>query len=159
MAKQKIAVLFGGVSSEHDISLLSAYSVLTNIPEDKYDVICVGITKKGHWMYYPGEYEYIKTGEWENNPDCCTAILSPDAVHQGIVILGNDGAFIRKVDAVFPVLHGMNGEDGSVQGLCQLSGIPFVGCDMTSSAVCMDKALTHTVLDSAGIKTAKYLAI
>ncbi len=159
MAKQKIAVLFGGVSSEHDISLLSAYSVLTHIPEEKYDVLCVGITKKGHWMYYPGEYEYIKTGEWENDPDCCTAILSPDAVHQGIVILGNDGAYVRKVDAVFPVLHGMNGEDGSVQGLCQLSGIPFVGCDMTSSAVCMDKALTHTVLDSAGIKTAKYLAI
>lgn len=159
MAKQKIAVLFGGVSSEHDISLLSAYSVLTHIPEDKYDVLCVGITKKGHWMYYPGEYESIKTGEWENNPDCCTAILSPDAVHQGFVILGNDGAYIRKVDAVFPVLHGMNGEDGSVQGLCQLSGIPFVGCDMTSSAVCMDKSLTHTVLDSAGIKTAKYMAI
>ncbi len=159
MAKQKIAVLFGGVSSEHDISLLSAYSVLTHIPEEKYDVLCVGITKKGHWMYYPGEYEYIKTGEWENNPDCCTAILSPDAVHKGFVILGNDGAYVRKVDAVFPVLHGMNGEDGSVQGLCQLSGIPFVGCDMTSSAVCMDKALTHTVLDSAGIRTAKYLAI
>lgn len=159
MAKQKIAVLFGGVSSEHDISLLSAYSVLTHIPEEKYDVLCVGITKKGHWMYYPGEYEYIKTGEWENDPDCCTAILSPDAVHQGIIILGNDGAYVRKVDAVFPVLHGMNGEDGSVQGLCQLSGIPFVGCDMTSSAVCMDKTLTHTVLDSAGIKTAKYLAI
>lgn len=159
MAKQKIALLFGGVSSEHDISLLSAYSVLTHIPKDKYDVFCVGITKKGHWMYYPGEYEYIKTGEWENNPDCCTAILSPDAVHKGIIILGNDGAYVRKVDAVFPVLHGVNGEDGSVQGLCQLSGIPFVGCDMTSSAVCMDKALTHTVLDSVGIRTAKYLAI
>ncbi len=160
MSKQKIAVLFGGASSEHEISLLSAYSVLTHIPQDKYDILCVGITKKGHWLYYPGEYEDIKTGEWENNPDCCTAILSPDSVHQGIVILGNDGAsYVRKVDVVFPVLHGANGEDGSVQGLCQLSGIPFVGCDMTGSAVCMDKALTHTVLDSAGIKTARYSVV
>ena len=159
MAKKKIAVLFGGTSSEHEISLLSAYSVLTNIPAEKYDVICIGITKKGHWMYYPGEYEYIKTGEWENDPDCSTAILSPDALHKGILIIGDSDVFVRKVDAVFPVLHGINGEDGTVQGLCQLSGLPFVGCDMTSSAVCMDKALTHTVLDCAGIKTAKYLAI
>lgn len=159
MAKQKIAVLFGGVSSEHEISLLSAYSVLTHIPQDKYDVLCVGITRKGHWMYYPGEYEDIKTGEWEKNPDCCTAILSPDSFHHGIIILGEDGAYVRKVDAIFPVLHGMNGEDGSVQGLCQLSGVPFVGCDMTGSAVCMDKALTHTVLDAAGIKTADYVAV
>ena len=90
MAKQKIAVLFGGVSSEHEISLISAYSVLTNIPADKYDVICVGITKKGHWMYYPGEYEDIKTGKWENNPDCCTAVLSPEKLisHRLVETLG-----------------------------------------------------------------------
>ncbi len=159
MAKQKIAVLFGGVSSEHEISLISAYSVLTNIPKDKYEVMCVGITKKGHWLYYPGEYENIKTGEWETDPDCATAILSPDALHEGIVIIGENEVYLRKVDAVFPVLHGANGEDGTVQGLCQLSGLPFVGCDMTSSAVCMDKVLTHTVLDGAGIKTAEYVAV
>ncbi len=160
MAKQKIAVLFGGVSSEHEISLVSAYSVLTNIPTDKYDVICVGITKKGHWLYYPGEYEDIKTGEWENNPDCCTAVLSPDALHKGFIVMGSDGsAYLRKVDAIFPVLHGMNGEDGSVQGLCQLSGIPCVGCDMTSSADCMDKSVTHKLLDYAGIKTAPFVAL
>ncbi len=159
MAKLKVAVLFGGVSSEHEISLLSAYSVLTNIPVDKYDVFCVGITKKGRWMYYPGEYEYIKTGEWEQNPDCSTAILSPDAFHKGFIVMGKDENYVRKVDVIFPVLHGANGEDGSVQGLCQLSGLPCVGCDMTSSAVCMDKSLTHTMLDAAGIKTAKYLAL
>lgn len=158
MAKLKVAVLFGGVSSEHEISLLSAYSVLTNIPADKYDVFCVGITKKGRWLYYPGEYEYIKTGEWEQNPDCSTAILSPDALHKGFIVMGKDENYIRKVDVIFPVLHGANGEDGSVQGLCQLCGLPCVGCDMTGSAVCMDKALTHTVLDAAGIKTASYLA-
>ena len=159
MAKLKVAVLFGGVSSEHEISLLSAYSVLKNIPADKYDVFCVGITKKGRWMYYPGEYEDIKTGEWEQNPDCSTAILSPDALHKGFIVMGNDENYIRRADVVFPVLHGANGEDGSVQGLCQLAGLPCVGCDMTSSAICMDKSITHTVLDAAGIKTARYVTI
>lgn len=159
MAKLKVAVLFGGVSSEHEISLISAYSVLTNMPKDMYDIMCIGITKKGHWMYYPGEYENIKDGTWENDPDCSTAILSPDRVHRGIIVIGKDEVFLRKVDVVFPVLHGANGEDGSVQGLCQLAGLPFVGCDMTSSAVCMDKSLTHTVLDAAGIKTAKYVTL
>lgn len=159
MAKLKVAVLFGGVSSEHEISLLSAYSVLTNIPADKYDVFCVGITKKGRWMYYPGEYENIKTGEWEKDPDCSTAILSPDALHKGFIVMGKDENYVRKADVVFPVLHGANGEDGTVQGLCQLAGLPCVGCDMTSSAVCMDKSLTHTVLDAAKIKTAKYIAL
>lgn len=159
MAKQKIAVLFGGVSSEHEISLMSAYSVLMNIPRDKYDVICIGITKKGHWMYYPGEYENIKDGTWENNSDCCTAIISPDTIHKGIVIISDNEVQLRRVDVVFPVLHGANGEDGSIQGLCQLAGLPCVGCDMTGSAVCMDKSLTHTVLEAAGIKTAKFLTL
>lgn len=157
MSKLKIAVLFGGASSEHDVSLVSAYSVLTNIPKDKYDVMCIGITKKGHWMYYPGEYEDIKTGEWEKNPDCCTALISPDSIHKGILVLeGDDNYYLRKVDAVFPVLHGVNGEDGTVQALCTLAGLPCVGCDMTSSAACMDKAITHTILDAAGIRTAPY---
>lgn len=156
MAKLKIAVLFGGASSEHDVSLVSAYSVLTNIPTDKYDVMCIGITKKGHWLYYPGEYEDIRTGEWENNPDCCTAVISPDSMHKGIILMGEDECRVRKVDAVFPVLHGVNGEDGTVQGLCALAGLPCVGCDMTASAACMDKAITHTILDTAGIKTAPY---
>ncbi len=159
MAKQKIAVLFGGASSEHEISLISAYSVLTNIPKEKYDVVCIGITKKGHWMYYPGEYENIKNGTWENNPDCCTALISPDRIHKGIIVIGDNDVYLRKVDAVFPVLHGANGEDGSIQGLCQLAGLPCVGCDMTSSAICMDKSITHTVLDTAGIRTARYLTL
>ena len=159
MAKLKVAVLFGGVSSEHEISLISAYSVLTNIPKDLYDVMCIGITKKGHWMYYPGEYENIKDGTWENNPDCSTAIISSDRVHKGVIVIGDSDVYVRKIDVVFPVLHGANGEDGSVQGLCQLAGLPCVGCDMTSSAICMDKSITHTVLDAAGITTAKYVTL
>lgn len=159
MARQKIAVLFGGASSEHEVSLMSAYSVLTNIPAEKYDVICIGITKKGHWMYYPGEYEKIRTGEWENNPDCCTAVISPDTIHKGILLLSGNETILRRVDAVFPVLHGANGEDGSIQGLCQLAGLPCVGCEMTACAVCMDKEFTHIVLNAAGIRTAKFCAV
>lgn len=160
MAKMKIAVLFGGASSEHEVSLVSAYSVLTNIPKDKYDVMCIGITKKGHWLCYPGEYEDIRTGEWENNPDNCTAVISPDTVSKGVILLGaDDKCYIRRLDAVFPVLHGRFGEDGTVQALCALAGLPCVGCDMTSSADCMDKAITHTILDAAGIRTAPYCYI
>lgn len=104
MAKLKVAVLFGGASSEHEVSLVSAYSVLNNIPKDKYDVMCIGITRKGHWMYYPGEYENIKNGEWENNPDNCTAVISPDTVGKGVLLLGaDDKCYLRKVDVVFPV--------------------------------------------------------
>ena len=157
MAKLKVAVLFGGASSEHEVSLVSAYSVLINIPKDKYVGMCIGITRKGHWMYYPGEYEDIKNGEWENNPDNCTAVISPDTVGKGELLMGaDDKCYLRKVDVVFPVLHGRFGEDGTVQGLCALAGIPCVGCDMTSSADCMDKAITHTILDAAGIRTAQY---
>lgn len=160
MAKLKIAVLFGGESSEHEVSLVSAYSVLNNIPKDKYDVMCIGITKKGHWMYYPGEYEDIKTGKWENNPDNCTAVISPDTVGKGVLLLGaEEKCYLRKIDAVFPVLHGRFGEDGTVQGLCALAGIPCVGCDMTSSASCMDKSITHMILDAAGIRTAPFCAV
>lgn len=160
MARIKVAVLFGGASSEHEVSLVSAYSVLTNIPKDKYDVMCIGITKKGHWLYYPGEYEDIPTGEWEKNPDCATAVISPDSITKGIIVLGkDDSAYVRRIDAVFPVLHGMNGEDGTVQGLCTLAGLPCVGCDMTSSAACMDKTITHMILDAAGIRTAPYCAL
>lgn len=155
MARIRIAVLFGGASSEHEVSLMSAYSVLSNIPKDKYNVMCIGITKKGHWLYYPGEYEDIPTGKWENNPDCCTAVISPDSINKGIILMGEQ-TNVHKVDAVFPVLHGANGEDGTVQGLCALAGLPCVGSDLTSSAVCMDKTITHTVLEAAGIKTAPF---
>ena len=157
MAKQKVAVLFGGISTEHDVSLISASSVIRNIPTDKYDVICIGITEKGRWLFFPGDVSEIETGEWERHPDCASAVISPDTAHKGIIKILDDGeASIQKIDCVFPVLHGKGGEDGTIQGLLELAGIPFVGCDMLSSAVCMDKAMTHTVLDYNGVKTAKW---
>ncbi|MDR0983996.1 MAG: D-alanine--D-alanine ligase [Ruminococcus sp.] len=157
--KKKIAVIFGGASSEHDISLVSAANVIRNISEDKYDVLKVGISKTGHWMLYPGPVSAIADGSWEKDPDNTSAILSPDTLHKGIIVINEGSVTLVKVDAIFPVLHGKNGEDGTVQGLFKLSGIPFVGCGVLSSAICMDKAMTHTVLDYNGIKTAKWEVI
>lgn len=157
MSKTKVAVVFGGMSNEHDVSLVSAASVIKNIPADKYDVVCIGITKKGRWLFYPGDVEQIASGEWERHPDCTSAIISPDTAHSGIIkLLGDGTASFQKIDCVFPVLHGKFGEDGTIQGLFAMAGIPYVGCDTLSSAVCMDKAFTHTVLDYNGIRTAKW---
>ena len=110
MAKIRVAVLFGGVSSEHDVSLISAENVIRSIPKDKYEVLCIGITKKGRWLYFPGDITEISTGAWEQNPDCSAAILSPDPLHGGIITIENGETYIKKVDVVFPVLHGRNGE-------------------------------------------------
>lgn len=160
MSKIRVAVIFGGKSNEHDISVISAAHVIKSIPKDKYDVTCIGITKKGHWLKYIGDVEDIAKNNWEQHPDNVPCILSPDPLDKGFIAFGGDGSVQRvKVDVVFPVLHGKNGEDGTIQGLFQLAEIPFVGCDCISSANCMDKALTHTVLDAHGIKTAKYVTI
>ena len=151
MAKQKVCVLFGGISSEHEVSLMSATSVIRNIPTDRYEVIPVGITKKGRWLYYPGPVEHLADGSWERYPDCVPAFLSPDAVDRGLVKCENGSFSLMKIDVVFPVLHGRGGEDGTVQGLLELSGIPYVGCGVLSSALCMDKAVANLVMDASGI--------
>ncbi len=156
MSKIKVAVIFGGASSEHDISLISASNIIKNIPAEKYSVTCIGITKKGRWLYYPGDVNAIESGEWEKDPDCSSAVISPDPLHKGIIILEGGEAVFKKIDVVFPVLHGKNGEDGTIQGLLELARIPYVGCGLLSSAACMDKAYTHTVLDYNGIKTARW---
>lgn len=106
MSKIKVAVIFGGASSEHDISLISATNVIENMPKDKYEAICIGITKKGRWLYYPGDVSNIASGEWEKDPDCSSAVISPDPLHKGVITLENGEYTIRKVDVVFPVLHG-----------------------------------------------------
>ncbi|MBR4100506.1 MAG: D-alanine--D-alanine ligase [Oscillospiraceae bacterium] len=159
MSKIRVAVLFGGASSEHDISLKSATHIIENIPREKYEVVCVGITKKGRWLYYPGDTFSIASGEWERDPDCTSAILSPDPIHKGLITIENGEASVKKIDVVFPVIHGKNGEDGTIQGLLDLAKIPYVGCGLLASAACMDKAATHTMLDYNGIRTAKWRVI
>lgn len=160
MAKMKIAVVFGGKSSEHSVSCVSAAHVIRSIPEDSYEVICIGITKKGHWVRYIGNVDDIASGAWERDPDNVPCIMSPDPLHKGFITLEANGSYdTLKVNCIFPVLHGKNGEDGTIQGLFALSGVPFVGCDMISSANCMDKEMTHVILEAAGIKMAKYVSM
>lgn len=159
MAKIKVAVIFGGVSTEHDISLISATNVMQNLSAEKYEIIPIGITKKGRWLFYPGSISAISGGNWESNPDCAPAAIFPDRVYKGVAKIEDGEVSFVKVDVVFPVLHGKNGEDGTVQGLLELSGIPYVGCGVLSSAVCMDKSFTHTVLEQNGIHTAAWRVI
>lgn len=159
MDKKRVAVLFGGASSEHEVSLLSASSVVRNIPKDKYDVVTVGITKDGRWYYYAGSMDKLPDGQWEKDESLVPAVLSPDTYCHGLLLLKEGGAETIRLDAVFPVLHGKNGEDGTVQGLLQMAGIPFVGCDSVSSGICMDKVLTNTIADSAEIPQAKWLGV
>ncbi len=152
---KKIAVLFGGVSSEHEVSCISAACVLDNLPAD-LEHICIGITRDGRWLYYPGGTDAMRSGEWENDPGCVPAFLSPDTAVHGILRLTADGWVSERIDVVFPVLHGKNGEDGTVQGLLDLSGIPYVGCGVLASAACMDKVMTNTLFNAAGVPHCKW---
>lgn len=155
--KKTVAVVFGGVSSEHAVSLISATSVINNVPFDKYNIILLGITRDGRWYQFSGDVSLLADGSWEKDPSCVPAFISPDRGIHGITVLTDPVEHIR-IDAVFPVLHGKNGEDGTVQGLFQLAGIPFVGPDCISSGACMDKGITNALADIAGIAQAKWLA-
>lgn len=155
-AKLSLAVIFGGVSSEHEVSRMSVTSILENLSNERYEVHMVGITKEGRWLLYTGPVENILSGAWEQGP-VTPAFLSPDPSVHGLVALRDGKAETIHVDVIFPALHGKNGEDGTIQGLFQLSGIPYVGCDTESSAICMDKAVTHSLLSSADIEQAHYL--
>lgn len=152
-----ILVLFGGQSTEHEVSLKSAANVLNKLNPQKYNIIKVGITKMGRWFLYEGDIKNIKDGSWENG-NITSAFLSPDA-SMGLVVLRESGTDIKKVDVVFPVLHGAWGEDGTIQGLCALAKIPCVGPDMISSAVCMDKTATKILLKNLGIPQADWLTV
>ncbi len=156
MIKKRIAVLFGGASTEHEVSRMSAASILRNIPQNKYDVIRIGISKEGRWYLYNGSVDSILDGTWEQHPDNLPAFLSPDTGVHGLIVLRGAEYEILPLDGVVPVLHGKNGEYGTVQGLLQLAGIPYVGCDATSSAACMDKVITNVMLQYAGIPQAKF---
>ena len=157
MNKLSVAVIFGGISSEHEVSRVSASSVLNNLDKDKYDIHMIGITKSGKWLYYTGDINNLKDGTWEKDKNNLPACISPDRSVKGIYIFKSNEIETIKIDVVFPVLHGKYGEDGTIQGLFELAGLPYVGCNTTSSAVCMDKVFTKTVLDSANISQAKWL--
>ena len=154
--KKNIVVLFGGQSSEHEISLKSATTIIQNIDQDKYNIYPIGITKEGKWLLYQGEISGIVENQWIKNG--ISTIISPDATHHGIIIFKEEPLFIE-IDVIFPVLHGSNGEDGTVQGLFQIAQIPYVGCGVLSSAVAMDKGITKIIADAYNIPQAKYVIV
>lgn len=156
MSKKTVAVLFGGQSSEHEVSCISATTIIHNINQDKYDIIIVGITKEGHWLQVE-KVEDITSGAWKESK--ITAVLSPDAGQKGILLLEQERVTLKKVDVIFPALHGLYGEDGTVQGLMELAKIPYVGCGVLASAVSMDKLYTKMIVDKLHIRQAKYVAV
>ena len=154
---KKVGILFGGVSSEHAVSCLSAASIIPNIPSNKYELFLVGITSDGRWLHFDGDMDVLAKDIWDKDPSCVPCVLSPDRATHGFLLLNSDGSVTPVyVDVVFPVLHGKNGEDGSIQGLLQLAGIPFVVCDLLSSGICMDKTVANMLMDYAGIRRADW---
>ncbi len=154
--KRNIVVLFGGQSPEHEVSLKSATTIIENIDQEKYNIYPIGITKEGKWLLYQGKIEGIVENKWITKG--IPTIISPDATHNGIVIFKEEPLFIE-IDVIFPVLHGSNGEDGTVQGLFQIAQIPYVGCGVLSSSVAMDKGVTKIIADAYNIPQAKYVIV
>ena len=156
MSKLSVCILFGGMSPEHEVSLRSAESVLNNLDHEKYNVFPVGITKTGDWILYGGKnYSELPSGKWQEHPENRRAAISPIR-GQGLLNFESDCVVRERIDVVFPVLHGENGEDGAVQGLLQLAGIPYVGPHIAASAVAMDKTLTKLVVDNANVTQAAW---
>ncbi len=153
MRRPSVAVLFGGASEEHDVSVKSAMQVADALDTHRYEPVFVGITRAGAWQMCEGP----RPG-WESGR-CRPALISPDRPTHGLLVLEGGAWQTVRVDVVFPVLHGRWGEDGAVQGLLELSGIPYVGCDIQSSAICMDKSLAYVVARDAGFDTPAFVVL
>ncbi len=156
--KKTVAVIFGGQSSEHEVSQVSATTIINNINPDKYYIIPIGITKQGKWLIYNGPVDNIKNGEWEKFGT--PAIISPDTTHKAILKIVGDKIKTIPIDVIFPVLHGAFGEDGTIQGLFEMAHIPYVGCGVLASAVSMDKLYTKIIVNFIGdIAQAEYVKV
>ena len=146
----RILIFFGGCSTEYGVSLQSAHAVLTHLDRSRFEPLLVGITQSGGWLYYTGAPDNIPADRWQGT-ECvpCTLVLSRGVSH--LLLLDGSGTQLS-FDAAFPVLHGKNGEDGTLQGLLELAGIPVIGCGALSSALCMDKDRAHKLAALAGVK-------
>lgn len=154
MEKMIVAVLFGGCSNEYEVSLQSAYSVITHMDPEKYEKVLIGITKEGRWYRYHGSAENILNDTWcADEASCTPAIFSPNRYENHLLEETNGQVVKTMIDLVFPVLHGKNGEDGTLQGYLELAGIPYIGCDTLSSALCMDKDRAHKLAALEGVRT------
>lgn len=158
MSKKNVALLFGGASTEHIISCKSVMNFINNIPRDKYGVTLVGITRQGAWYLYEGDTALIPSDEWVNSPDKKELFVS-FGEPRGLFYIENGEKISLTVDVFVPVLHGKNGEDGTLQGLFEMLGVPYVGCGVSASANSMDKSMTKLIVSHAGIKQADYLLV
>ncbi len=149
MKKIKLAVIFGGESSEYEVSLKSASSVIQNIDNNKYDVYLIGVTKLGNFLLYNGKIENILNDTWSNGNTESITISVNKKDHGFIKLKTNE---LVKIDLVFSLIHGKNGEDGTLQGLLCLAGIPYVGSSLLSSALCMNKYMAHEIAKLNNIK-------
>lgn len=156
MSKLTVAILFGGQSSEHEVSLLSAKTIITHINKELYDVVLIGITKEGHWLKVD-QVDDIESGAWLKSKT--TAVISPDTGHKGILLIEGTKVTVQPVDVIFPALHGLFGEDGTVQGLMELAKIPYVGCGVLASSVSMDKFYTKVIVDTLQVRQASYVGV
>ncbi|MBO6046815.1 MAG: D-alanine--D-serine ligase VanG [Erysipelotrichaceae bacterium] len=146
----KIAVIFGGASPEYSVSLQSAHAIMTHLDHNRYELLPIGITKQGEWYYYTGHLDHLLDDTWhQNDQELHSVMISFASNHRGFML---DNHQHLDVDLVFPVLHGENGEDGTVQGMIKLTGLPVVGCGVLSSALCMDKERAHKLVSLEGIR-------
>lgn len=159
MNKIKVVVFFGGCSPEYSISLSSASGIIMNIDPEKYDVLMVGITKDGDWYYYTGQVDKLLNDTWQNPHDCTPAALSPNRREHCLLLLTKDGIERIPFDIAFPVLHGCNGEDGTIQGMLEMAGIPIAGCGTLASALGMDKDRAHKLVSLAGVRVPRHLVL
>lgn len=151
--KKRILVIFGGQSSEHVVSCMSAVNVINHIDRTAYEVLIVGITQEGRWLLVDSAAR-IEDESWREGT--VQAVLSPDAADRSVLVIDGERLKKIKVDAAFPVLHGLYGEDGTIQGLFELARLPYVGCGVLSSSVCMDKFFTKVIADRVGVRQAAY---
>ena len=152
MKRLNIAILFGGCSPEYSVSLQSAYSVIKHVDTDKFIPILIGISPSGNWYQFNGDIEKIASDTWCNPSDCLPAAISPDREAHTLRVFYPDKVVKLPIDVAFPVLHGKNGEDGTVQGLFEMAEIPIVGCSTLASALCMDKDRAHKLAYIAGVQ-------
>lgn len=156
MSKKTVAVVFGGQSSEHEVSCVSATTIIKNINTDKYEIKMIGITKDGRWLKVDTVSD-IESGAWREGT--VSAVISPDTAHQCILYVDGEQVAMQKVDIIFPALHGLYGEDGTIQGVFEMSHIPYVGCGVLASAVSMDKLYTKMIVDTLHIRQAAYVPV
>ena len=157
--KMCVVVLFGGMSSEHEVSRVSAGTFVDQLDRQRYELLTIGITKDGRWLYTEATSAQMADGSWEELPGNMPCVLSPDRADHGLILFTPAGQVEKvHVDVVIPVLHGLWGEDGTVQGLLELAGIPYVGCGVLASAVCMDKAVANALFEANGVPHTRWLA-